>query len=233
MDFNFCDPLPDECPCPVCTLVQKDPYQLTCCGKIFCKSCLDQLIKRKQSCPNCRGDFISGNKYFPDINTERKIMHLRIICQNEGCDWIGCLKDFKKTHTVSCPVRIVPCRYSSVGCERKMKRSDVQSHNKECMEEHLDKAVTKLESVTNTLKHVSNTMDSVLKRIEELEENAKEQEEQDEETDDDDDSDDDDSDDDRDRSDHEDNHNYDGYHRHGYRRHYRHHDKYHHFHGRY
>ena len=243
---------PDECPCLVCILVQKDPHQLTCCGKIFCKSCLDQLIKHNKSCPNCRGNFIRGEKYFFDVNTERKINHLRIHCGNEqqGCTWIGCMKDLEGSHVVTCPFEpvhctnkrtkkygskmvrecgilvhrsnlqkhmttecewrqvmcvrckiessftfingqhielcpstpiacynkgchekvkrslmeqhqaicphvIVTCQYSSVCCEKEIKRGDIQTHNKECMEEHLDNAVGKLEKA--------------LKRIQELE----------------------------------------------------------------
>ncbi len=52
-DYQY-DTVPEECPCPVCLEVQVDPHQVTCCGKIFCKSCLDQLIGGRQNCPNCR-----------------------------------------------------------------------------------------------------------------------------------------------------------------------------------
>ena len=144
-DYKFCDPLPDECPCPVCTLVQKDPHQLTCCGKIFCKSCLDELIKHNKSCPNCRGNFIRGKKYFSDMNTERKINHLRIHCGNEkqGCTWIGCLKDLKRSHVVTCLFEPVHCTNKRTNnhngskirhqCGTLVKRSDLQKHmTKEC-----------------------------------------------------------------------------------------------------
>ncbi len=112
-DYTFCDPLPDECPCQVCTLVQKDPYQLTCCGKIFCKGCLEQLslIKQSTTCPNCRGDFIKDKQYFRDVNTGRKIKHLRIRCENEkqGCTWTGYLKDMKESHIPKCSYELVQC----------------------------------------------------------------------------------------------------------------------------
>ena len=141
-DYTFCDPLPDECPCPVCTLVQKDPYQLTCCGKMFCKSCLYLLIEQNTSCPNCRGNFIKGNKYFPDVNTERKIKHLRIRCENEkqGCTWSGYLKDMKKSHIPKCPYDLVQCTCQKfpekmwpqpqtlVCCETRVQRRNLQKH---------------------------------------------------------------------------------------------------------
>ncbi len=276
-DYTFCDPLPDECPCPVCTLVQKDPHRLTCCGKIFCKSCLDELIKRDQSCPNCRSDFIKGRTYFPDTNTERKIKHLSIDCENkkQGCTWTGYLKDLKESHIPKCPYeliqctnirnegnmfktycrtcvqrrnlqkheeecewrlvscvhceyegsfkyiigkhtdgcpgipvvctnngcqekvrrsrlkthqesclhKIVSCRYSSVGCKRKIKKKDIQSHNKERMEEHLESAVStleralkRIEALEESEEHLESavsTLERALKRIEALEESDK------------------------------------------------------------
>ena len=284
-DYKFYDPLPDECPCPVCTLVQKDPHQLTCCGKIFCKSCLDQLIKLNKSCPNCRGDFIRSKKYFPDVNTNRKIKHFRIHCKNErqGCTWIGCLKDLEVSHVPKCPFELVPCtnkktsnggieiydgrrteifgsrtlhaecgalvqrsnlqkhmttecewrqvtcvhckikstftfingrhielcpsipitcdnkgchekvkrslmeqhqaicphkivscRYSSVGCQQKIKRQDIQTHNKECMEAHLDIAVSTLERVLKSTKVLKESTEELKESTEELKESTEE-----------------------------------------------------------
>lgn len=110
-DYDFVDKIPDECPCAVCSFVQRDPYQVTCCGKIFCKSCLDQLIKEKQNCPTCRANLLKEKKFFPDINIERKIKHLRIYCINkgDGCRWVGFLKDLKPTHTAKCRIQRIPC----------------------------------------------------------------------------------------------------------------------------
>ena len=107
--YEFVDPLPEECPCPVCLEVQVDPHQVTCCGKIFCKSCLDKLIRGRQNCPNCRKNL--NNRYFPDLNTERRIKQLRVRCDNHtrGCNWVGCMKDLKDEHIPKCPNHLVPC----------------------------------------------------------------------------------------------------------------------------
>ena len=111
-DNEFCDSLPEECPCLVCTLVQKEPYQLTCCGKIFCKSCIDQLIHTNSRCPNCRADSVKERKYFPDTNAERKIKSLRVCCRNKnnGCTWTGLLRDMADTHIPECPNEMVECK---------------------------------------------------------------------------------------------------------------------------
>ena len=107
--YDFVDPLPEECPCSVCLEVQVDPHQVTCCGKIFCKSCLDKLIRGSQNCPNCRKNL--NNRYFPDLNTERRIKQLRVRCENHtrGCKWVGYMKDLKRVHIPECPNHLVPC----------------------------------------------------------------------------------------------------------------------------
>ena len=149
-DYEFCDPLPEECPCLVCTLVQKEPYQLTCCGKIFCKSCIDQLIHTNSCCPNCRADSVKKKKYFPDTNAERKIKSLRVCCRNKnnGCTWTGLLRDMEDTHIPECPNEMVKCRntkefkeneskrYTFISgrvCDQKIQRHLLQQHmSQEC-----------------------------------------------------------------------------------------------------
>ena len=71
-DYEFADPVPDECTCPICRLVQRDAHQVTCCGKIYCKTCLEQLKKKanKFGCPNCRSSLAGDYKFFPDKNTK-------------------------------------------------------------------------------------------------------------------------------------------------------------------
>ena len=134
-DYDFIDPLPEECPCLVCLEVQVDPHQVTCCGKIFCKSCLDKLIWRRQNCPNCRKNL--DNRYFPDLNTERKIKQLRVRCENQtrGCKWVGCMKDLKHVHIPKCPNHLVPCtNIRSFNCRRSkrcgylIQRCDLDKH---------------------------------------------------------------------------------------------------------
>lgn len=108
-NYELIDLIPEECPCVVCKLVQKEPYQVTCCGKILCKSCLDQLISNKIRCPNC-SNTLSHKRSFPDLNTDRKIKHLKIYCVNKknGCEWTGHLKDLD-AHITECPKEMVYC----------------------------------------------------------------------------------------------------------------------------
>ena len=57
-DYNFVEPLPDELTCLICMCVAREPWQMDCCGRVFCKDCLEELRKRTRvlpvKCPNCR-----------------------------------------------------------------------------------------------------------------------------------------------------------------------------------
>ena len=110
-DYTFINTdLPDEFHCLICTFVPRQPHQVTCCGKIYCKECLDELKKSKQNftCPNCRKKI--ANNYFKDINTKRKIRQLKVYCTNKenGCRYKGELKDLEG-HLTNCLYQIIKC----------------------------------------------------------------------------------------------------------------------------
>ena len=117
--------LPDEFQCPICTLVPRDVHQVSCCGKMFCKSCLDELKRTSTNytCPNCR-EPLTNNHFFKDVNTNRKIRNLRIHCTNKRCLWKGSLQDIDK-HLSTCDLQLVEC---SNGCGTQLKLSNLENH---------------------------------------------------------------------------------------------------------
>ncbi|XP_011407488.1 PREDICTED: TNF receptor-associated factor 4-like [Amphimedon queenslandica] len=125
--YNFvtCDP-PDEYLCHICTLVARDPQQVTCCSNIYCKSCLDTLKEKGQGfiCPTCRSSL--EGKYFKDGRVERGIKSLKVYCTNtdSGCQWKGTIKDID-THLHSCPYQLVPCTNE---CGAMIRRSSLKTH---------------------------------------------------------------------------------------------------------
>ena len=63
-DCHFVEDLPDSLQCLICTMGSREPQQLDCCGKIFCKSCISKLkMSQNRKCPNCRS---RTWKQFPD-----------------------------------------------------------------------------------------------------------------------------------------------------------------------
>ena len=68
-DHKFVDPVPNELLCLICLLAARDPQQSTCCGKVFCETCIDDLKKHSSKCPGCRGDI----NCFPDKRSKLDI----------------------------------------------------------------------------------------------------------------------------------------------------------------
>ena len=61
-EHQFVDQSPDDLLCLICLSVARNPQQISCCGKVFCKGCL--LEHKKHSggrtlCPQCRKVFQS------------------------------------------------------------------------------------------------------------------------------------------------------------------------------
>ena len=55
----FVDPPPDDLVCLICLSVARDPQQVNCCGKVLCRTCLKELKRYSNSCPQCRVEITS------------------------------------------------------------------------------------------------------------------------------------------------------------------------------
>ena len=113
-DCNFIEDPPDELVCQICTLVAQHPYQSTCCGRVYCKRCIEDLRRkqeeltgnRKFNCPNCR----RRANTFHDKRGSRNIKCLKVKCANVelGCEWEGELLNLNQ-HISECPHSRVHC----------------------------------------------------------------------------------------------------------------------------
>ena len=134
-DYEFVAPGPsDDQMCPICHLVARKACQANCCGKIFCKGCIEILrqYSNEFKCPICRRRL--GKRYFKDKRMEREISHLQIYCtnKNEGCSWQGNLKDID-THIKACSNQKVTCDK----CDDVMQRHQLEFHNSdECLQRY-------------------------------------------------------------------------------------------------
>ena len=108
-DYEFVsDTQSDDYICLICTLVAREAQQANCCGKIFCRECLEECMRANDNCPHCRHD-LNGN-YFRDKRAILEINQLKIYCNNkqEGCTWKGKVLH-SEAHHDSCPYRQVEC----------------------------------------------------------------------------------------------------------------------------
>ena len=119
--------------CPICLFVLRDPMQVNCCGKKFCKSCVEPIVMGAKPCPACKckaGDYV----LFQDKGLKREISAVRIYCSNRqvGCGWRGehCRlnnhlnvdPEERMTH-VGCQFVELKCIYCSEDCQRRHIRS--------------------------------------------------------------------------------------------------------------
>jgi hypothetical protein len=53
-DHQFMEKYSDDLICLICLCVARDPQQISCCGKLFCRVCLEEHKKGSSDCPQCR-----------------------------------------------------------------------------------------------------------------------------------------------------------------------------------
>ena len=74
--------------CPICFHILREPYQVTCCGKSFCRQCIERVKDSNKPCPCCNEvDFND----FPNKGLQQPLYGFKVYCVNkeEGCGWRG------------------------------------------------------------------------------------------------------------------------------------------------
>ena len=74
--------------CLICLLILREPYQVICCGKSFCRSCIERVKSLNNPCPHCNETNFTD---FPNKGHQQLIYQLKVRCthQKEGCKWTG------------------------------------------------------------------------------------------------------------------------------------------------
>ena len=111
---------PDDIPteCPVCLLVLREPFQLTCCGKAFCESCIKKVLKDKNVCPACNS---SGPRSFIDKRLKQALHGRRVICREGSgssvCGWVGQLSQLDTHLNLDTAPELDGCQFAKIKCE--------------------------------------------------------------------------------------------------------------------
>ena len=128
--------LPNKC--PVCLLILREPYQATCCGKSFCKECVESVKTRSNKCPTCKTvDFFS----YPNLGLQQSLYDFRVYCthKSRGCEWTGELRELDN-HLNSDPPAdkaLQGCLYTVLSCPLcppgrettcRLPRKDMEAH---------------------------------------------------------------------------------------------------------
>ena len=124
--------------CPVCLLVLKEPYQVTCCGYGFCRVCIERVRADNNPCPCCNAKKFDS---FEDKRLKRSLYDFKVHCANkkQGCKWVGELGELEK-HLNSKPPQdkqLEGCQFIQVQClhcSKRILRSGVKIHqNDQCL----------------------------------------------------------------------------------------------------
>jgi len=134
--------------CPICQAdIMENPQVMVLCGHTFCEACLVNMKNHESDspvrCPNCRsGDEETPNAWVPNV-TVRNIINDSIMYRCPCCDICDIPEEsvlYTKLnlikHLEKCPCRRRRCKFP--GCEAMLLPSEVEGHNQEGMEYHLE-----------------------------------------------------------------------------------------------
>ena len=132
----FVEEVPSYMKCDlVCCEIFQSPQMLACCGRNVCKKCIERYLERiatlanlKPSCPHCRKeDFQLINNTALELSISQ--LKTQCIYRNNGCGWIGALKE-GKLHLKECDFSPISCP-NGCGCEV-FQRSKLSDHLSMC-----------------------------------------------------------------------------------------------------
>ena len=137
-DYELVAEAPDRLVCKICLLPSKDPYLTVCCGHLFCKICLDNMVRahtdmspeseaevQASICPVCRAEEFMT---FSNKAADREVRQLRVCCtgKGKGCEWVGEI-NYINSHLEKCEFEEVKC---SNECGKMIQRQYLSGHVK-------------------------------------------------------------------------------------------------------
>ena len=129
-DCQFVERPPEvfQTKCPVCLLILREPYQVSCCGKSFCRECIEAIKARSQPCPTCKRDRF---ECFHNKGLEQPLYGFHVFCSKKesGCAWEGELGQLDQhinsnPKHLRCSYTIVACVY----CNKLHQRHEIERH---------------------------------------------------------------------------------------------------------
>ncbi|XP_019861652.1 PREDICTED: TNF receptor-associated factor 5-like, partial [Amphimedon queenslandica] len=153
----FIEQPPDRFNCLICHCVMKEPHIVTCCCNKMCRDCIQRVHHSSQPCPTCREPNFNS---FLEKQLNSEILDLKVRCthHNNGCEWVGELRDLKKhTNPVngSCGFVEVKCPF---GCPVAYLRKDTIDHESTCSNLPPEKQVKRTMRITDQFKEELQAM---------------------------------------------------------------------------
>ena len=103
--------------CPICLVILREPFQVTCCGYSFCRTCVMRIQADKKSCPTCNEAKFDA---FPNKGLRRSLYAFRVRCvhQKSGCEWTGELVQLDRHLNLNPELgkQLIGCEFAAVAC---------------------------------------------------------------------------------------------------------------------
>lgn len=179
-DCEFVEPPPKViiAECPICLHVLREPYQATCCGKNFCRTCLEEnKANHCSSCPCCKTRNFTS---FQDKRLQQTLYDFRVFCphRGKGCEWKGELRELD-THLDTepppekslegCPFVVICCPLSYAGCAVKLPRREMRGHLAETAVPHMLMQAGRQKTLESENKKLNKLLEEKADQIVELE----------------------------------------------------------------
>ena len=107
--------------CPICLHILREPYQVTCCGKSFCRQCIEMVKDNNHPCPCCKQDNFND---FPNKGLQQPLYGFQVLCSNKekGCHWKGELGQLDNHLNLNlsndtCDNHFEGCEFAEIKCE--------------------------------------------------------------------------------------------------------------------
>ncbi|KAL5456978.1 hypothetical protein EMCRGX_G034207, partial [Ephydatia muelleri] len=133
-DYMLASEVPDELLCLLCKNIATEPLQVSCCGQVFCKRCLDRNAKERNVgygdiCVKCHKKW---SKSVPDKMREKAIENIMVRCyiaseRGGGCSWEGRFKELRAHKSAECKWRTVTCER----CQETVYHKDIKGHERD------------------------------------------------------------------------------------------------------
>ena len=127
--------------CGICHLVLENSRPTACCGKVYCRACIEPWLQSSASgCPYCKA--VTSNQH-QDLQSLPWSKRILIYCINrqQGCSWEGEFQDLAahiKSET-GCQYVAVECPFKHVGCVSPggILRKNLERHKNDSNQQHL------------------------------------------------------------------------------------------------
>ena len=120
---EFVEPPPSafQTQCPICQLILREPYLISCCGYKFCRKCIEPIVNESAPCRLCREPNFTCMR---EGGLERSLKELEVWCthKKQGCEWkgkLGTLELHLNRDVVPADKIHVPCQFVEVECMHK------------------------------------------------------------------------------------------------------------------